>query len=127
MTRNSTAASNEKIIAALLQNGTIGAAAEAAGTSPRTVYDRMHDREFCAQYSEAKNDLLRMAVFNIGAQLAEAIKTISEIMTDSENSAAVRLQAAKTILDNAGKFSDRLSKDERQSRGISNNDPFDPF
>lgn len=38
--------SDEAIIAALLDHGTIRAAAEAVGLSERTIYDRMSDGEF---------------------------------------------------------------------------------
>ena len=71
---NTKAVSNEEIIAALLQHGTVREAAEAAGTTPRTIYDRMsNDREFRGQYAEAKNSLVRKAVFSINEKLGDAI------------------------------------------------------
>ena len=51
-----TASNDEQIIAALLQHGTIKEAAAAAGVTPRTIYNRMNDRAFRAQYEAAKND-----------------------------------------------------------------------
>ena len=113
---NTKAISNEEIIAALLQHGTIKDAAAAAGTTPRTIYDRMNDREFRAEYMEAKNDIIRKAVFTINEKLSAAIDAVAEIMTDKDNNPAVRLQAAQTILNNAGKFAERLTHDEYQSR-----------
>lgn len=113
---NTKAVSNEEIIAALLQHGTIKDAAAAAGTTPRTIYDRMNDREFRAEYMEAKNDIIRKAVFTINEKLSAAIDTIADIMTDADNNPAIRLQAAQTILTNAGKFAERLTHDEYQSR-----------
>lgn len=110
------ATSNEEIIAALLQHGTIKEAAAAAGITPRTVYERMKDRDFRSEYMEAKNDIIRKAVFSINERLAAAVDAVSEIMADTEINAAVRLQAAQTILNNAGKFSERLTRDETQSR-----------
>lgn len=112
---NTKAISNEEIIAALLQHGTIKDAAAAAGTTPRTIYDRMNDREFRAEYMEAKNDIIRKAVFTINEKLSAAIDAVAEIMTDKDNNPAVRLQAAQTILNNAGKFAERLTHDEYQS------------
>ena len=76
------AISNEEIIAALLQSGTIKEAARAAGTTPRTIYDRMKDREFRAEYMEAKNDIIRKAVFSINEKLGAAVDTVAEIMAD---------------------------------------------
>ena len=113
---NAKAISNEEIIAALMEHGTVMAAAAAAGTTPRTIYDRMNDREFRAAYAEAKNDIIRRAVFTINERLSDAIDTVSDIMSDPKNNPAIRLQAAQTIIHNAGKFADRLTKDERESR-----------
>lgn len=106
------AISDEKIIAALLNSGTIKEAAAAAGISERAIYDRMNKGDFKALYKAAKNDLLREAVFTLNGKLREAIDTISEIMTDKENKPAIRLQAAQAILNNAGKFAQRLAANE---------------
>lgn len=105
-------ATDEQIIAALLSNGTIQAAAEAVGLSPRTIYDRMNSGDFQALYKAAKADLIRAAVFNINNQVQAAINTVIEVMQDSSNNPAIRLQAAQTILNNAGKFAQRLQTDE---------------
>ncbi|MCD7711987.1 MAG: hypothetical protein LUJ25_04585 [Firmicutes bacterium] len=110
------AVSNEEIIAAILANGTIAAAAAACGITARTIYDRMKDADFRAEYAAAKNEVIRGAVYNLNAQLSEAVNVIAQIMTDTNNNAAVRLQAAQTILNNAGKLSDRLTKDEKNAR-----------
>lgn len=121
---NTKAISNEEIIAALLEHGTIKEAAEAAGTAPRTIYDRMNNREFRAQYMEAKNDIIRKAVFTINEKLSAAVETVADIMTNKDNNPAVRLQAAQTILNNASKFAERLTHDEYQSRA-EGKDPLD--
>lgn len=106
------AISDEQIIAAILNNRTLKDAAAAAGISERALYDRMNDGDFQALYKAAKADLIRAAVFNLNSKLQEAIDTVAEIMADPDNNAAIRLQAAQTILNNAGKFSQRLQADE---------------
>lgn len=116
MAKKETATSNEAIIAALLQHGTIKEAAAAAGTTPRTIYDRMKEKDFRAEYAQAKNDIIRSAVFSINGKLAAAIEAVAEIMTDKEVNPATRLQAAQTILNNASKFAERLTKDETAAR-----------
>ena len=118
------AISDEQIIAALLDHGTIRAAAQAAGISERTLYDRMNRGEFQALYKSAKADLIRAAVLNINRQLQAAIDTVVEVMQDPENNAAVRLQAAQTILNNAGKFAQRLQVDETSVLIQRENDRF---
>lgn len=105
-------ATDEQIIAALLANGTIRAAAEAVGMSERAIYDRMNGGEFQALYKAAKADLIRAAVFNINNQVQAAINTVVDVMQDENNNPAIRLQAAQTILNNAGKFAQRLQLDE---------------
>ncbi len=108
--------SNEAIIAALLQHGTMQAAAEAVGTSTRTIYERMKGKDFRAEYAAAKNDLLRKAVLAMSGKLTQAIETVADIMTDKEVNPATRLQAAQTIINNAGKFTERLAADESAAR-----------
>lgn len=112
---NTKAVSNEEIIAALLQHGTIKAAADAAGTAPRTIYDRFLDKDFRAEYAAAKNDIVRAAVFSINSKLAEAIETVADIMKSEEVNAVTRLQAAQIIINNAGKFAERLQTDEQHA------------
>ena len=104
--------SDEAIIAALLDHGTVRAAAEAVGRSERTIYDRMSDGEFQALYRAAKSDLVRAALLRINRHLERAIDTVAGIMEDEDNNAAVRLQAAQTIINNAGKFAQRLQTNE---------------
>ena len=108
-------ASNEKIIAALLTHGTIKEAAKAAGVSPRTIYDRLRNMDFAAEYMEAKNDVLRKAVINISAHLSEAIDTVAEIVTNKDINPATRLQAAQTLLSYADKYTGRIEYTSRKT------------
>ena len=105
--------SDEQIITALLSNGTIKAAAAAVGISERSIYDRMNEGEFIALYKSAKADLIRGAVVNLNEKIQAAIDTVNDIMNDNSNNAAIRLQAAQTILNNANKFSQRLTAEEQ--------------
>lgn len=118
------AITDEQIIAALLNHGTIKAAAGAVGISERALYDRMSKGEFQALYKAAKADLIRAAVLNINRQLQAAIDTVVEVMQDPNTNAAVRLQAAQTILNNAGKFAQRLQVDETSIIIQQENDKF---
>ena len=106
------AISDEEIIAALLNAGTIRGAAAVVGLSERAVYDRMNRGDFKALYKAAKADIMRTAVFHLNNQLQAAIDTIAEIMGNQDASPAIRLQAAQAILNNAGKFSEQLQRAE---------------
>ena len=124
MAKKNTAVSDEEIIAALLESGTVREAAAKTGLTARTVYERMGDRDFKAAYNSAKADIVRQAVFSINGKLAAAIDAVADIMNDKNTNAAVRLQAAQTIINNAGKFADRLTKDESLTAKYTK-DPFD--
>ena len=107
---------DEEILAALMQYGTIKQAAAATGAGVRTIYDRMHDREFKALYEAARADVLRGAVSSLSGRIEKAVSTIEAIMDDTEAAAAVRLQAAGAILCNVEKFAGRLSDAEAKLR-----------
>ena len=109
------AISDEKIIAALISNGTIKDSATAVGITERSLYDRMSNGQFKALYKSAKADIVRKAIFDLNNQLGAAIDTIVSIMNDEEVNPAIRLQAAQTILNNANKFADRLNIDEERA------------
>ncbi len=110
------AVSDEEIIAALIQHGTVKAAALSVGITPRAIYDRGESRSFRSAYSRARDEVLRGAVFTLNARLAEAITTVAEIMTDKTVNASVRLQAARTVIDTAVRLADHLRVDEKISR-----------
>ena len=122
---NNKAVSNEEIIAAMMTHGTIKEAAAAVGISPKTLYNRMDNREFKIEYAEAKADLVRQAAHTLNSKLTCAIDTIAEMMTDKEVNAAVRLQAAQTIINNVAVFAERLKKDEKNAAWQRENTEFD--
>ena len=111
--KNQTAVSDEEIIDALLQSGSIAQAAELTGIGQRTIYDRMGTRDFKAAYSAAKSDIVRAAVLSLNRSLSAAVEVVTGIMNDDSNNAGTRLQAAKMIIENAAKFSDRLAEADR--------------
>ena len=119
MANKNTALSDEQIIAAILTGGTFTEAAKALNVSTRTLYDRMATKDFKTLYAGAKTDIIRGAVLKINHKLTEAIDTVSDIMNDKEVNAAVRLQAAQTLISNATKFSERLQHEELNN--INNN------
>ena len=103
---------DEQIIAAIMEHGTIQAAAVATGAAPRTIYDRMLTKPFKAMYQAARADVLRGAAASLNSQIENAVATIEEIMLDREVPPAVRLQAANSIIAGAEKFADKLADRE---------------
>ena len=104
------AASNEEIIAALMNNRTLAQAAQAAGLSSRALYARMKEQDFTAEYQAARAAVLRETVNQLTTRASAAVNTIAGIMENKEASPATRLQAAQIILSETAKFTARLDK-----------------
>lgn len=122
--------SHEDVIAALITHGTQREAAAALGISERTLFDRMQDGEFKAQYKSVKADILRAAAFNMNSKLNEAVNVIADIMNDKDAPPSTRLQAAQTIIKNSGVMADRLAASENAVSGqlnLNNESIFDIF
>lgn len=109
---------NEVIVAALLQHKTVAEAAQAAGISTRTLYDRMQTDEFQGLYTAARTEVYRHAVAHLSEKLTAAIDTVADIMQDEDVNPAVRLQAAQTIINNANKCNDRLTAEEQRTKNM---------
>lgn len=113
-TANKKNVSDEQIVSALMSTPTMKEAAEMVGISTRALYDRMSDGEFQGLYKAAKAELMRRTVMDLNNKIGVAIETIVQIMDDENVNPAVRLQAAQTIMNNAGKFTERLQATETE-------------
>lgn len=105
---------DEKMIAALITNPTIRAAAKAAGVSESTLYKRLSDDEFVHHVHEQRHYLLLEAANNVQRRLAEAVDTIADIMHDEEAPPQIRLSAAESIIKNSFEISIKLQGSENQ-------------
>ncbi len=104
---------NEQIIIALMNSGTVKGAAATLGITDRTIYNRMIDGDFQTEYKAARADLLRTALNRINDNLSAAIDTVATVMNDSKVNPATRLQAAQTIINAAAKFTERVISQEQ--------------
>ena len=89
----------ERAVMALLVEPTIARAAQAAGTSERTLYRWMReDEDFKTMYRLAKREAFGQAV-NLCQRLAPAaIHALAKVMTDPTASANAKVAAASAIL-----------------------------
>lgn len=93
--------SNEEIIAALIECGTVKKASSFLGCKEHTIYNRMKQPDFEALYSEAKLEIVKTATASIQGHLSEAIQTLIDIMKDPETAAQTRANCAESIIRNS--------------------------
>ena len=91
----------EKTIAGLLLKPSIEQAARYGGISPRTLLRWLKNDEFQNAYREARFHLVQQAITQIQETTSNAVKTLCEILNNSEAPPAVRVRAASIIIDNA--------------------------
>lgn len=119
---------DEAILGALLATGSNRAAAKALGVSEKTIRSRLQKADFRERYEDLKNGMVEAVADEIACNLSTAVQTIVEIMTNPENNASVRSQAAGELLRTAlryfeaGKFERRITALEAaQNQPITEN------
>lgn len=98
--------SNEIIIIALLEQGSIRAAASALGIGEATIYKRMKNETFMQQYKEAKAECIKAATTRLQRISLLAANTLESIMNDEEVTPQVRLNAANAALSHVVKMTE---------------------
>lgn len=89
----------ERAVRALLTAHTKAEAAQAAGISPRTLRAYLSDPEFMVRYQEAFRNLLDDCTREAQRSISPALGVLREISSDTKTPAAVRVQAAKSLID----------------------------
>ena len=95
---------DQQILAALIANGSIRAAAKSAGVAESTIRNRMGDPDFRAKYDALRGELLQEAAQGLTTRLESATATMTEIMEDGQNPASVRVSAADAVLRHALRY-----------------------
>lgn len=110
------------LVAALIKHGTAIGAAKELGISVSTMYRHMRTNEFQVVYQSIQSDCLRIVSDELNERRLDAVETICEIMNDETVNAAIRLQAAQTILTNDKSYSERLRNSESKMNDLVRND-----
>ena len=97
---------------ALACGATIEVAAQTAGVSPATVYRRKQDPAFCKELQQVSSDMVQRISGMLAGSGGEAVKTLLTLMKDSAPP-AVRLGAARTIMEGIVKYRDFIGLEER--------------
>jgi hypothetical protein len=104
---------DETIITALVEAGSIKEAAGKLHCTPRTIYDRMKKPAFRELYNQAKGELMKTAAAKLQGKLTGAIDTLVSIMTDKETAAQTRANCAVSILQYGARFAEATDIIER--------------
>lgn len=96
----------EKALQALLVSPTRKAAAKAAGIDPETLRRYLKDPEFLQAYRDAAADTMDAATRQLQGTLNAAADRLLKIVNDDEQPPAAQIQAARTLLEFALKFTE---------------------
>jgi hypothetical protein len=103
---------DQVLLVALACGATIEAAAHKAGVSDTTVYRRLQDPEFQKQLQQFRADMVQRAAAGLTAAAMEAIKTLLALL-QSSNTGAVRLGAARAVLELGAKLRETVELEQR--------------
>lgn len=103
---------DEIVIAALMENSTLDAAAKQCGLSIRQLYDRRQDPEFINRLREAQSAALGGAVRFLQAHTSTAAETLVDICQNGMQEQN-RLNAARVLLEQAARLSEVADFAER--------------
>lgn len=112
---------DEKIMAALLTCGSVAEAERISGVSRSTIYNRLSDAEFKAEYDQRRAMVLNEACNTLQSSLTSAVNTIREIIENQETAPQIRLNACGLILQNCLRYVEQidiLSRIEELERGL---------
>ena len=113
-----------KALNAILQYGTVLAAAKSSGVGSRTIHRFLtEDETFKAAYHEAQEQQLNLIQVSLQTHCQKAAQVLLEIMSDRSQPPSVRVSAAKNILEHgmvrtdakssAAEIEDRLRQEYR--------------
>lgn len=89
----------ELVISALLQSPNMTEAAKAAGISETTLWRWLKNDDFKLAYAAARREAVQQAVVQVQRASCEAVRTLKDVMADSEAPASSRVAAAKAVLE----------------------------
>jgi hypothetical protein len=114
MARRGRRNADEQLLMALACGATVDNAARQAGISPATAYRRLADPAFGQRLQKLRDDMVSRTAGTLTAAAGEAVRTILELLKNSTSS-AVRLAAARAILEIGMKLRERADLEARMA------------
>jgi len=119
----------EKVLIALIETSTIRDAAKKSGIGEATIYRYLQDKDFLAEYRNARRQTVESAIAQMQNAASEAVETLKQLQ-HCENP-AVAARCAQIIFENSVKgmetfdILERLEKieDEHQKQNQENGKP----
>ncbi len=119
----------EKVLVALVGTSSIREAAKVSGIGEATIYRYLQDKEFLAEYRNARRQTVESAIAQMQNAASEAVETLKQLQ-HCENP-AVAARCAQIIFENSVKgletfdILERLEKieDEHQKQNQENGKP----
>jgi hypothetical protein len=112
MSRNGRRNTDHQLLMALACGVTVENAARQAGISPATAYRRLADAAFRRRLQALRGDMVSRTAGTLTAAATEAVRTLLELLK-SPASAAVRLGAARAVLEMGMKVREVADLEER--------------
>lgn len=106
----------ERALQALLVSRTKAEAAKAAGIGLSTLREYMKDEEFITAYREAVAEVLEGTTRKAQTAAGQAVDVLQEIMSNTNEQAGARVQAADKILNHAQRLTESLDTAERMEQ-----------
>src|SRR5262245_2895541 len=100
------------LLVALSCGMTVENAALKAGVSPRTAHRRLSDPVFVSRLDAMRKEMLERTAAMLSAVGPEAVKTLRDLL-DNANGGAVRLGAARALLEMGVRLRDLVSVEAR--------------
>jgi hypothetical protein len=91
----------QKALAAVLSEPTLKDAARVSGCSVPTLWRYLQDPVFVKRLRELRHDAIGQATARLQTESGEAVRVMRELMTGAEVPSAVRLGAARCVLEMA--------------------------
>jgi hypothetical protein len=89
----------QQLVAALLEQPTVKAAAKAANIGEATAHRWMKDPNFQRCYKDARQQIVDLCISRIQKASSEAVEVLREILHDNAAPASSRISASKIILE----------------------------
>jgi hypothetical protein len=115
--KNLTTHTQNKALAALVQQPTIHLAAAEAGITPRTLYRWIAtDEAFKAEHLKLRREVVNNAVFQLQKATNNTVNCLTSVMNDPEAAASARVRAAEVVLTQAFRALEIEALEERLER-----------